>query len=48
MIKGTYYIKESLDSTGALSAEQKGCKRETRGTYNHIFIDKMVLREVKR
>ena len=41
-------VYESLDSRGVLTAEQKGCKRGTRGTHDLIYIDKMVLREVKR
>ena len=41
-------IYESLDSRGLLTAKQKGCKHGTRGTHDLIYIDKMVLREVKR
>ena len=41
-------VYESLDSRGVLTAEQKGCERGTRGTHDLIYIDKMVLREVKR
>ena len=41
-------VYESLDSRGMLTAEQKGCKRGTRGTHDLIYIDKMVLTEVKR
>ena len=39
---------ESLDETGVLIEDQKGCKKGARVTNGLIFIDKMVLKEAKR
>lgn len=41
-------LHESLENRGVFSEEHKGCKHGTRGTNDLIYIDKMVLREVKR
>lgn len=40
--------RRSMDPVELLPEEQKGCKRDSRGTHDVIFVDKMVLKEVKR
>ena len=40
-------IYEYLDSEVMLPEEQKGCRRKARGTHDLLFIDKMILKEVK-
>ena len=40
-------IYEYLDSKMMLPEEQKGCRRKSRGTHDLLFIDKMILKEVK-
>ena len=37
-----------LESNNILPNEQKGCKREIRGTKDQLLIDKMVLKDSKR
>ena len=36
-----------LDTNLLLPQEQKGCRRKYRGTIDLLFIDKMIMREVK-
>ena len=36
-----------LDKNLLLSQEQKGCRRKSRGTNDLLFIDKMIIEEVK-
>ena len=36
-----------LDTNLLLPQEQKGCRRKSRGTNDLLFIDKMIMREVK-
>ena len=36
-----------LEKNQLLPEEQKGCRRKTRGTADQLFIDRMILREVK-
>ena len=38
---------QSLDKKGVLTEDQKVCQKGARGTNDLIFIDKMVLEEVK-
>ena len=38
---------EFLDTNLLLPQEQKGCSRKSRGTNDLLFIDKMIMREVK-
>ena len=40
-------IYEHLEESCVLPEEQKGCRRKCRGTGDLLFIDKMILREVK-
>ena len=40
-------IYEYLDLKMMLPEEQKGCRRKSRGTHDLLFIDKMILKEVK-
>ena len=37
-----------LDDEGILPEEQKGCRRKSKGTGKQLYIDKMLLQEVKR
>ena len=37
-----------LENEGILPEEQKGCRRKSKGTEDQLYIDKMVLQEVKR
>lgn len=39
---------ESLDETGVLIEEQKGCKEGAQGANDLIFVHKMVLNAAKR
>jgi len=41
-------IYNFLDSSMILPQELKGCKRNAKGTHDLLFIDKMILKEVKR
>ena len=36
-----------LDANLLLPQEQKGCRRNSRGTNDLLFVDKMIMREVK-
>ena len=36
-----------LDTNFLLPQEQKGCRKKSRGTNDLLFIDKMIMREVK-
>ena len=40
-------IYENLEESCELPEEQKGCRRKCQGTEGLLFIDKMILREVK-
>lgn len=40
-------IYEFLESNNILEEEQKGCKKNSRGTHDSLFIDRMVMREAK-
>ena len=40
-------IYDYLEKKMLLPEEQKGCKRECKGTGDLLFIDKMILREVR-
>ena len=40
-------VYEFLDTNLLLSQEQKGCKRNSRETNDLLFIDKIIMREVK-
>ena len=37
-----------LEKEGILPEEQKGCRRDSRGTGYQLYINKMLLQEVKR
>ena len=37
-----------LEETNTLPKEQKGCRRKSRGTKDHLLVDKMVMRNCKR
>ena len=37
-----------LENEGILPEEQKGCRRKSKGTGDQLYIDKMLLQEVKR
>ena len=37
-----------LEETNTLPKEQKGCRRNTRGTKDHLLVDKMIMRNCKR
>ena len=39
---------EYLDSRSLLPEQQKGCRRKSRGTHDWLYIDRMVLKEVKQ
>ena len=39
---------EFFAENDALSVEEKGCRRESRGTNDYLLIDKMVLADCKR
>ena len=41
-------LYEYLESNSMLPEEQKGCRRKTRGTHDLLYIDRMVLKEVKQ
>lgn len=41
-------IYEFLENNMLLPQEQKGCRRNSKGTHDLLFIDKMILKEVKR
>ena len=36
-----------LEANLLLPQEQKGCRRNSRGTNDQLFVDKMIMREVK-
>ena len=40
-------LYEFLDTKNVLPDEQKGCRKNSQGTKDQLYIDKMVLREVK-
>ena len=40
-------VHEFLDTNLLSPQEQKGCRRKSRGTNDLLFIDKMIMREVK-
>ena len=42
---GMYSFLESRD---LLPDEQKGCRKKSRGTHDQLFIDKMLMKEVKQ
>ena len=37
-----------LEETNTLPKEQKGCRRQTRGTKDHLLVDKMIMRNCKK
>ena len=37
-----------MDLNGFLPEEQKGCRKNCRGTHDLLYIDRMIPREVKR
>ena len=37
-----------LENEGMLPEEHKGCRRKSQGTGNQLYIDKMLLQQVKR
>ena len=37
-----------LEETNTLPKEQKGCRRKTRGTKDHLLVDKMIMKNCKR
>jgi len=41
-------LYEYLESNSILPEEQKGCRRKTRGTHDLLYIDRMILKEVKQ
>ena len=41
-------LYEHVDTNNMLPSEQKGCRKETRGTKDQLLIDKMVLKNCKR
>ena len=41
-------IYHHLEKKSLLPEEQKGCKKRTKGTVDLLFIDKMILKEVKK
>ena len=41
-------IYRHLDENDVLPEEQKGCRRQARGTNDLLYIDNMIFREVKR
>ena len=41
-------LYEYLDSSGILPVEQKGCRRDSRGTKDQLLIDKLIIKNCKR